>query len=122
MEIIDTVVQIQFDEKIITPNNIIKSFETTGISINLDGSEQHMVKKNDEIWQEIILPNDVILNEDEMNNIQINMNNNNLFKMPEIKELDNEITDYFNIEKKDYMMDIDELLYFKLYISLIQKN
>jgi len=81
-----------------------------------------MVKKNDEIWQEIILPNDVILNEDEMNNIQINMNNNNLFKMPEIKELDNEITDYFNIEKKDYMMDIDELLYFKLYISLIQKN
>ena len=52
-----------------------------------------MVKKNDEIWQEIILPNDVILNEDEMNNIQINMNNNNLFKMPEIKELDNEITD-----------------------------
>ena len=70
-----------------------------------------MVKKNDEIWQEIILPNDVILNEDEMNNIQINMNNNNLFKMPEIKELDNEITDYFNIEKKDYMMDIDELLY-----------
>lgn len=93
MEIIDTVVQIQFDEKIITPNNIIKSFETTGISINLDGSEQHMVKKNDEIWQEIILPNDVILNEDEMNNIQINMNNNNLFKMPEIKELDNEITD-----------------------------
>jgi len=70
-----------------------------------------MVKKNDEICQEIILPNDVILNEDEMNNIQINMNNNNLFKMPEIKELDNEITDYFNIEKKDYMMDIDELLY-----------
>jgi len=37
-----------------------------GISINLNGSEQHLLKKNDEINEEIILPNDVILREDDI--------------------------------------------------------
>ena len=45
MEIIDAVVKIWNDDGIITSSNVIKSFKTTGISINLDGSEQHMVKK-----------------------------------------------------------------------------
>ena len=70
MEIIDAVAQIWNDDKIITINNIRTSFKTTGISINLDGSEQHLIKKNNEIWEEIIFPNDVILNDDEINNIE----------------------------------------------------
>ena len=37
LTIIEDVVQIWLDEKIITPNNIINSFKTTEISINLDG-------------------------------------------------------------------------------------
>lgn len=61
-DIIDVVVQIQYNEKGITSETIINSFKTTGISVNLDGSEQNLIKKNKYLCDEIILPNDVILN------------------------------------------------------------
>ena len=64
--LIDTDIKIQNNYEIITPCNIINSFKITGISINLNGSEQHLLKKNDEINEEIILPNDVILSEDDI--------------------------------------------------------
>ena len=60
MEIIDAKVKIWNNDEIITPCNIINSFKITQISINLNGSEQHLLKKTDEINEEIILPNDVI--------------------------------------------------------------
>ena len=44
-DIIDTVVQLWYNEKGITSETIINSFKTTGISVNLDGSEQNLIKK-----------------------------------------------------------------------------
>ena len=68
-----------------------------------------MLKKNDEINEEIILPNDVILSEDDKNtNAEDVLNINDFAKIKEKNELDNKITDYYNITKKDNMMDIDE--------------
>ena len=64
--LIDEVVKIWNNDEIIKPCNTINSFKITGISINLNGSEQHLLKKNDEINEEIILPNDVILSEDDI--------------------------------------------------------
>ena len=58
--LIDAIVKIWNNDEIITPCNIINSFKITQISINLNGSEQHLLKKTDEINEEIILPNDVI--------------------------------------------------------------
>ena len=55
-------VQIWYNEKGITSDTIIYSFKTTGITVNMDGSEQNLVKKNEDICDELILPYDVILN------------------------------------------------------------
>ena len=107
--LIDEVVKIWNNDEIIKPCNTINSFKITGISINLNGSEQHLVKKNDEICEEIILLNDVILSLDDKNtNAEDVLNNNNFAKKKEKNELDNKITDCYNITKKDNMMDIDE--------------
>jgi len=38
----------------------IKSFQITGISINLNGCENHFVKKYNDLSEEIIEPDDVI--------------------------------------------------------------
>jgi len=64
--LIDAKVKIWNNDEIIKPCNTINSFKITGISINLNGSEQHLLKKNDEINEEIILPSDVILREDDI--------------------------------------------------------
>ena len=75
------------------------------------------MKKNDEICEEIILPNDVILSMDDKNtNAEDVLNNNNFAKKKIKNELDNKIIDYY-ITKKDNMMDIDEKLYIKQSIS-----
>ena len=82
--LIDTEVKIWNNYEIITPCNLINSFKIVGISIKLNGSEQHLVKKNDEIWDEIILQNDVILSEDDINtNVEDVLNNNNFAKKKE---------------------------------------
>ena len=43
--LIDVVVKIWNNDEIIKPYNTINSFKITGISIHLNGSEQHLVKK-----------------------------------------------------------------------------
>ena len=63
-DIIETIVNIWYDEKIITQNEIIKSFKVTGISNKLDGSENNMVIKNDELCDTIIDPETIIKNKD----------------------------------------------------------
>ena len=57
--------------------------------------------------EEIILQNNVILSGDEKDtNTELILNNDNLAKKTK-KVLDNKITDYFNITKKENMMDIN---------------
>ena len=51
----------------------------------------------------------MILSEDDKNtNAEDVLNINDFAKIKEKNELDNKITDYYNITKKDNMMDIDE--------------
>ena len=61
-DIIDAVDQIWYNGKGITSDTIINSFKTTRISFNLDDSEQNLIKKNEDICDDIIFPNDIILN------------------------------------------------------------
>ena len=80
-----------------TPSNIINSFKSTGISINLDGSEQHLVHKHAELCDEIIIPNDVIFEHNEIDIAENIGNNLNLIKEENNKEGNSKITDYFSI-------------------------
>lgn len=63
-EIIDAIVSIWYNESSITKEIIIKSFKITGISINLNGSENHLVKKYDDLSEEIIAPDDALKEEE----------------------------------------------------------
>ena len=73
----------------------------------MEGSEQNLIKKNEDLCDEIILPNDVILNNKDLNMID---KENDLFgnQINKKSGLDNKITNYFKIEKNDNYMDIDE--------------
>lgn len=59
-DVIDAVNHLLYDDNIITEDIISKSFKTTGISVMLDGSKNYMIKKNEEICEEIIIPSDFI--------------------------------------------------------------
>ena len=69
-EIIDANVNLWYDETKIKTDMIKNSFKITGISIKLDGSENHLVKKYDEISEEIIFPEDIFEEIEEFTNIQ----------------------------------------------------
>ena len=53
-DIINAVFNILYVNDIISQNNIITSFKCTDISVKLDERDQHLVKKNDEVCDEII--------------------------------------------------------------------
>jgi hypothetical protein len=63
-DIINAVVNLWYNDDLISWKNIISSFKCTGISVKLDGTEQNLIKKYDDVCNEIILPSDVILNDD----------------------------------------------------------
>ena len=63
-DIINDVVNPWYNDDLISQKNIISSFKCTGISVKLDGTEQNLIKKYDDVCDEIILPLDVILNDD----------------------------------------------------------
>ena len=64
IDIINAVVELWNDDTKITKESIIKSFKVTGISVNLDGSEDNLIIHHDEICDEIISPLDVNINEE----------------------------------------------------------
>ena len=100
---------ISYKEKTLSTlieGNIINSFKSTGISINLDGSEQHLVHKHAELCDEIIIPNDVILEPNEIDIAENIGNNLNLIKKENNKEGNSKITDYFSISN-GASMDIE---------------
>jgi len=47
-EILDSIISIWYGDKDFTQEKIQKSFKVTGISTNLDGSEQNLVAKHEE--------------------------------------------------------------------------
>ena len=96
-DIINAVVDIWYNNTTIKQCNIINSFKSTGISINLDGSEQHLVHKHAELCDEIIIPNDVILEPNQIDIAENIGNNLNLIKEENNKEGNSKITDYFSI-------------------------
>ena len=51
---------------VINKSNIITSFKCTGISIKLFRYEGELIHKHDELCDEIFIPNDVILNSNEI--------------------------------------------------------
>ena len=98
-DFINSINDIWFNENYITKEQIIKSFKITGISSNLDGSENILIKHNEEIGDEIIVPNDVLQEKD--NDIDIIEEK----KTENIKiESNPKITDYFHIINK---MDLE---------------
>ena len=90
--------------KKITIETIEKSFKVTGISIKLDGTENHLVKKNEEFSDEIIEP-DNLINEEEYFDLE-NFNKKEDNKKTQISD-QTKITKYFSqIDSND--MDIDD--------------
>ena len=59
-DVIDAVNHLWYNDNIINENIISKSFKTTVISVILDVSENYMIKKNEEICEEIIIPSEFI--------------------------------------------------------------
>ena len=102
-EIIDAIVRLWYDDTKITVDIIKNSFKITGISINLDGTENHLVKKNDEVSEEIIVPEEFI-EDNEEEKIENDDKKEKLNK--EISELP-KITEYFKKDESNYI-DIDE--------------
>ena len=103
-DIINAVVNIWYNDALIKRSIIITSFKCTGISIQLDGSEQELVHKHDELCDEIIIPNDVIFNSNEISMAE-NISNNLNLKKEEITSKDGKckITDYFTKLSEDNM-------------------
>ena len=103
-DIINAVVNLWYNDDLISQKNIISSFKCTGISVKLDGTEQNLIKKYDDVCVEIILPSDVILNDDfitEVENIYKDLEE----KKIKVKDGNNKITNYFKIEND--VMDIE---------------
>lgn len=103
-DIINAVVNIWYNDDLISRKNIISSFKCTGISVKLDGTEQNLIKKYDEVCDEIILPSDVILNDDFITEAE-NIYNDLEEKKIKVKDGNNKITNYFKIEND--VMDIE---------------
>ena len=96
-DIINAIEDIWFNENYITKEQIIKSFKITGISSNLDGSENHLIKHNEEIGDEIIVPNQILQEEDNDIDIIEEKKQENV-KINDVPK----ITDYFHsINKMD---------------------
>lgn len=93
-DIINAVFNLWYNVDLISRKNIISSFKFTVISVKLDGTEQNLIKKYDDFCDEIILPSDVILNDDfitEAENIYKDLEEKKII----VKDGNIKITNYF---------------------------
>ena len=91
----------------ITKDIIIKSFKVTGISSNLDGSEDNLISHHEEICDEIISPYELITEEKELNEIIQKIENERKKKIENKHDLSQpKITNFF-IKNYDDKMDLD---------------
>lgn len=101
-EIIDAIISIWYNDKDFNPEKIQKSFKVTVISTKLDGSEQNLVAKHEEISEEVINPKDVIIDDKDFFNVSNELSNNNISE-----ELQTKLDDYFQSNGSNINNDID---------------
>ena len=105
-DIIDAIVSLWYNDDKIQKNNIIRSCKIIGISINLDGTENYLVKKNSELCEEIIGPDDVINdNDDDIYSEDSSISSDSKSKKNNLEQP--KITNYFN-KLDDNHMDIEK--------------
>ena len=103
-EILDSIINIWYNDNDFTREKVQNSFKVTGISTNLDGSEQNLIAKHEELSEEVIIPNDVILNADDLSIYSTESSNDNIFR-----EHQSKLDDFFqsDISNTNNNMDID---------------
>ena len=99
-DIINAIENKWFNDNFISKDLIIKSFKITGISSNLDGLENSIIKHNEEIRKEIIIPNDILLED-----INFSDSENEIKSIKTKKDDERKIIDYFGIS---FEMDIEK--------------
>ena len=106
-ELLEAIYNIWYDENIISKKMIYHSFKITGISINMDGSENHLVHINENLITKIPVPNDIIDKEDEDKKIKLENKHSYIKGNLANKSSGNyKIEKFFKIQKED-LMDID---------------
>ena len=103
-DIIDAIVSLWYNDDKIQKNNIIRSCKIIGISINLDGTDNYLVKKNSELCEEIIGPDDVINDNDDIYSEDSSISSDSKSKKNNLEQP--KITNYFN-KLDDNHMDIE---------------
>ena len=97
-DIINCVYKIWYDKEFINDKMIIDSFKITGISVSLDGSENHLIKYHSELSDEIYIPSELLAESNKIiNDYELEMDNNTKKNIKDNNK-DRAITDYF---KKD---------------------
>ena len=84
--IIDWIVSVWNDDKLITKEMIINSFKYTGISNNLDGSEDHLIKWSYEVLASEEMNNRIDKSDDLSDEEEIHNQNNCIFEEPKVNE------------------------------------
>ena len=107
IDIINAVTDIWYNDNSITQDIIIKSFKSTGISSNLDGSEDNLIIHHEEICDEIVSPYNLISDEKELNQIIENVENERKKNYENKQDLSQpKITNFFTKNNND-KMDLD---------------
>ena len=76
-DIINAVYKIWYDKEFINYKMIIDSFKITGISVSLDGSENHLIKYHKELSDEIYIPSELLYKSNKIiNDYELEMDNN----------------------------------------------
>ena len=93
-DIINCVYKIWYDKEFINDKMIIDSFKITGISVSLDGSENHLIKYHSELSDEIYIPSELLAESNKIiNDYELEMDNNTKKNIKDNNK-DRAITDY----------------------------
>ena len=79
-DIINGVYKIWYDKEFINDKMIIDSLKITGISVSLDGSENHLIKYHRELSDEIYIPSELLAESSKIiNDYELDYANNHKF-------------------------------------------
>ena len=105
--IINAVVDLRYDVNKITNESIIKSLKVTGISVNLDESEDNLIIHHHEIYDEIISPLDVNISDKDFKKIKEYVESEKKLKQNSVDDIQTKITSFFSINEEE-SMDLDD--------------
>ena len=88
-----------YDDEQISLNEIIKLFKVTRISVNLDGSESLVVKKNSQLCDATIIPSDVII--DQYLNEFNKKEKEEIKEKANLKNIQTQITNFYPVKKTE---------------------